>query len=494
MSAAGGTVAAPGDAGAPGSGSPHVVVVGGGIAGLAAAWYLARPQGDRPGRRLRITVLEGSPATGGKLRRTEVAGTLVDDGAESLLVRRPEGVELATELGLADELVPPNAGGAAVWSRGRLRPLPRGQVMGVPGDLRALAETGVLAPAELARVACDTWLPRTPVDGDVAVGEYVRRRLGAAVVDRLVEPLLGGVYAGHADALSLQATVPQLYAVARSSRSLLRGVAELRARAPQARAEQVFAAPVGGVGRLAERLTQALREAGVDVRVATTVRRVRRTGSGWSLTVGSARDPRLLEADAVVLAVPAHPAARLLADVAPAAATELAGVDYASVGLVTLAYPESAVPAPLRGTGFLVPPVEGRLAKAATFSSRKWGWFAATAPGSVLVRLSVGRAGEARDLQRDDEDLVRAVAGELAEAVGVAGPPLDSRVTRWGGALPQYAVGHVDRIARVRAAVDAVPGLAVCGAVYDGVGIPACIASARAAAARVATAVTEGSR
>jgi protoporphyrinogen/coproporphyrinogen III oxidase len=457
--------------------SRHVAVVGGGIAGLAAALFLARHGGDA----LRVTVLEASPRIGGKLSVSEVAGIPVDEGAEALLVRRPEGAELVRLAGLGDELVAPVTMAASVWSAGALRPVPSGHVMGVPGDLRALAASGLLSLRGLGRVPLDHLLPQTPVDDDVAIGRYVTARLGREVVDRLLEPLLGGVYAGHADELSLDATVPQLSQAVRSSRSLIDGVRRVIAANP-GNGEPVFNALTGGMGRLPAAVAAA---SGAEVRTGTTVRGLRRTSAGWRLTTGPAREPEHVDADAVVLALPARPAGRLLADEVPAASAQLAGIDYASVAIVTLALPRSAFPRPLRGSGFLVPPVEGRVVKAVTYSSRKWGWLADADPDTVIVRLSIGRYGEEHDLQRTDQELAAAARAELADALGVRGEPIDTRVTRWGGSLPQYAIGHRHRVAGVRAAVAQVPGLAVCGAAYDGVGIPACVATARTAAESV---------
>jgi oxygen-dependent protoporphyrinogen oxidase len=197
-----------------------------------------------------------------------------------------------------------------------------------------------------------------------------------------------------------------------------------------------------------------------------------------------------VEADGVVLAVPASAASRLLRTVAPRAAAELAGIDYASVAIVTLAYAAAAFPEPLVGSGFLVPPVDRRLVKASTYSTNKWGWLRRAAGDTVVVRCSVGRHGEVSDLQHDDTDLAALVAADFADATGVRGTPLDVRVTRWGGSLPQYAVGHLDRVARIRAAVAEQPGLVVCGAAYDGVGVAACIASAQRAAGDVLRALT----
>lgn len=463
----------------------HVVVVGAGIAGLAAARELvaARQVSAQGGRyRIRVTLLEGAAAVGGKLRISDVAGVPVDDGAEQVLVRRPEARELIEAVGLGVDLVHPAAAGAGVWSRGALRPLPRGTVMGVPGDLRELTASRLLTDPELARVSAERSAPVEPVASDVAVGSHVASRMGRAVVDRLVEPLLGGVWAGRADELSMAATLPQLWPAVRSGRSLLAAAEDVGAQWTGS-GTPVFASLRGGLGRLPQAVLADLRAApAVTVRTGATVRELRRTPAGWALTVGSAHAPEMVEADAVVLAVPTRPAARLLAEVSPSGASQLRAVDYASVGLVTLAFRSADIATLPPGTGFLVPPVEGRLAKAATFASAKWGWYADAAPGVTLVRLSIGRHREEAVLQRDDADLVEGVRRDLAEITGVDATPVDTRVTRWGGALPQYAVGHLDRVASARDAVAALPGLALCGAAYDGLGVPACIASGQRAA------------
>jgi oxygen-dependent protoporphyrinogen oxidase len=305
--------------------------------------------------------------------------------------------------------------------------------------------------------------------------------MGTEVVERLVEPLLGGVYAGRADLLSLDATLPHIATAARTERSLLRAARAIAAEAP-ADAGPVFTTVRGGMGRLPEAVASS---SGAEVRTGVMVRELSRTPGGWRLVAGPARDPETIEADAVVVALPAPAAARLLAAEVPKAAAELSRVDYASMAIVTLAYPWQAFPEPPSGSGYLVPPVEGRAVKAATFSSAKWPHLAEADPGVFVLRCSIGRLGEEFILQRDDDELVALAMAEMAEIIGVRGLPLESRVTRWGGALPQYNVGHLDRVARVRAAVAVQPGLAVCGAAYDGVGIPACVSTARTAAATV---------
>ncbi len=475
------------------SGRPVVVIVGGGISGLAAAFFL-RDGGTS------VTVLEGSPRLGGKLAIAQVAGITVDEGAESLLARRPEGTDLIGAVGLAGQLVLPGTTAAGVWTRGRLRPLPKRQIMGVPADLDELGVSGILSPAGLARARGDLDLPVTARDGDVPVASYVGARFGQEVVDRLVDPLLGGVYAGRSGELSFEATLAGLAQAARQHRSLAEAAASLLpppADQPGLAPAPVFTTLTGGLGTLPPVLARA---SGAMVRTGAMVRELTRVPGGWRLTIGAARAPEYLDADAVILALPARPAGRLLGAV-PAAAAALGEIGYASMAIVTLAYPEAAFPSLPGGSGYLVPAVDSRPVKAVTFSTIKWPHLLGEArregarragpgpraPGRSihLVRCSIGRLGEEAVLQRDDGELAALAAADLAAGTGVSGPPLDTRVSRWGGGLPQYTVGHLDRVRRIRAGVAAQGGLAVCGAAYDGIGIPACIASARLAADQV---------
>ncbi len=507
---------------------PRIAVVGGGIAGLAAGWELVTAA---PGW-VTIVVLEQGDRVGGKLAVTELSGVsgpvAIDAGAESMLARRPEAVQLAREVGLGEDLQSPVTADARVFSRGARYPLPRGTVLGVPGSAASLTG-GLFSDAELARVGAEAQLgpdaltATVAAGGDVAIGELVAARLGAPVADRLLEPLLGGVYAGQARELSLRMTSPAL-AVAlqagagRGEPSLLRAAAQVAARsaagsatgsapgsaAGSATGTPVFAGLRAGVGRLPIAVGQALRDRGVAVQEQTTVRELTRTPTGWRLVTGPVPRAQVLEVDAVVLAVPAPAAARLLASAGLAAgAALLAGIEMASVALVHLAVAgEAAVQ--LTGSGLLVPPVEGLTVKAATFSSAKWDWQRQAAPDTTLLRASVGRHREQAELQRSDEDLVELVLGELTQLTGQPlGRPrgtrraglVDARVVRWGGGLPQYAVGHAERIAAVRESL-AMPngagqaGLSLCGAAYDGVGIPACIASGRAAGRAVLAALS----
>jgi oxygen-dependent protoporphyrinogen oxidase len=446
-----------------------VVVVGGGIAGLSAAYALTDDGND-------VTLIESTGAVGGKLRISDVAGVPIDEGAEMFLRRVPEGLALIDRLGRSEEVVSPRTTTAGVWARDEIRPMPVGTLMGLPSDPVALR--GVLTDDEVARVAADAELGGEAPGEDVSVGAWVASRVGSAVVDRLVDPLLGGVYAGRADELSLAATIPQL---PRDEVSLLAAVR--RALPSQPSTDPVFATVTDGMGSLPASVAAAIKAGGGRVVLGRTVRRVDRADAGWRVVHGATNDERVVEADAVVIAAPAAPAARLLADVAPQAAADLAGVDAASMAIVTTAWRSTDVPS-LSRSGYLVPAVYGRPVKAVTFASTKWEHLARH--DVVLVRGSIGRFGDVTDLQRDDTDLVAAAVAELTTYAGFAGVPVDTRVSRWGGGLPQYAVGHRERVARIRAAVAAVPGLAVCGATYDGVGVPACIHTGHAAAEQVA--------
>jgi protoporphyrinogen/coproporphyrinogen III oxidase len=461
--------------------APRVVVVGGGIAGVAAAAAVRRQRPD-----VEVTLLEAAPRIGGKLARAEVAGVTVDVGAEAMLNRRPEAVELARSAGLTDRLVHPATSAAHLWTRGKVLPMPR-TLMGVPTDARALAESGVISRHGLARAAMDAVLPAVQIyDRDVSVGWLVEERFGREVVDRLVEPLLGGVYAGHAREISARAAVPQVVALLDQDKSMMRAAAAATRTTSDL---PVFAGLVGGVGQLPEAVVAVY---DIDVRTNATVRDLARAGEGgWNLVVGSTRDAEVVHADAVVLATPARPTGRLLSDVVPDAAMELARIEYASMAVVTLAFRARDLP-PTSGSGFLVPPVDGRTVKAATYSFAKWDWVReagagadGTGDGVLLLRTSVGRHREESVLQVDDRDLVQAALEDLSDAIGLSVRPVDSHVQRWGGGLPQYAVGHLDRVRNIRASVARVPGLAVCGAAYDGLGIPACIASAELAATQV---------
>jgi oxygen-dependent protoporphyrinogen oxidase len=455
----------------------RLVVVGAGITGLSAAfaWHRARP-GDE------VVVLEAGDRVGGKLHRVELAGHWYDTGPEAVLARVPEAVRLVEDLGLAATLVAPATTQASVvLPEGRF-PLPTGTVLGVPASADGLH--GVLTPGGVARVAAEADLPPLRLEGDVAVGRLLRERLGDEVVDRLVEPLLGGVYAGRADELSLAATMPALAGALRRESSVLAAAAAARDAGARSRGDAdgpVFATVTDGIGSLPAALVAA---SGAHVRLRTPAHGLRRSGGGFELAVGKAAAPERLTADAVLVTAPAAKAARLLGEVAPGAVEPLGGIPYASMAVVAMAFPAQEVAA---GSGLLVPPVTGRLVKGVTVSSAKWAHLAPRDAGdALLVRASVGRFRDEAQLQREDDDLTRAVVADVADLLGLARPePRQAALVRWGGGLPQYLVGHRERVTAVRDAVSAVPGLAVAGAAFDGVGVPACIRDGQRAVAEL---------
>jgi oxygen-dependent protoporphyrinogen oxidase len=420
----------------------RIAVVGGGITGLAAA-YQAQADGHR------VTLYEADSRLGGKILTTDFGGLPVEAGPDAFLARVPHAVDLCREVGLGGDLVAPAAGQAFVWTKGRLRPLPEGLVLGVPTNLVGLARSGILSAAGVARAGLDVVLPRSRWSSDdPSVAEVVAARFGREAAGRLVEPLLGGIHAGRIDRLSLSSSAPQLAAAARSSRSLLLGLRGTRGSLDG----PVFSTVAGGLSRLVDALADRLD----DVRLSSAV-------------------DSLPDADRVVLATPAPTTAKLLDSLAPEAAAELRSIEHASVALVTLAYPALDV----AGSGFLVPRVDGRLMTACSFGSNKWPQW--SAPGRTVLRVSAGRAGDERALHMADDELVAALHAELGQAIGVPGAgPVEARVTRWWDGFPQYAPGHARRVARIEGAVAEADGrVRVAGAAVYGVGIPACIASGR---------------
>ena len=446
-------------------------MVGAGIAGLAAAWEAAAAGAE-------VVLLDADRRAGGKLASAAFLGRRIDTGPDAFLVRRPEAVELVRDVGLGGSLVTPATSSAFVWSGGSLRRLPDGLLLGLPTNLVALARSGILSPIGVGRAALDLVLRGEPVPPgtDVAVGPLVRRRLGREVHERLVDPLLGGINAGDSDHLSLLAGVPQLAAAVQGQRSLLIGAWKARRR-QQSAGGAIFSTVEGGLGRFAEQVARRLGERGVKVVLGFDAQRIDRRGEGWSVVTG--RGARFA-GDAVVLAVPPEPAAALLEPHAAKAAARLGEIRSASVAMVCLAYRQADVGRTLDGSGFLVPRGENRLMTACSWASSKWPDLAP--PGTVVVRLSAGRDGDGRALSLADDVLVGRLHRELAAAIGLAGDPVASHVTRWVDGFPQYRPGHADLVTAIEDGLPA--GLEVAGAAYRGVGIPACIGTGRSAARR----------
>jgi oxygen-dependent protoporphyrinogen oxidase len=475
-----------------GAGPPRIVVVGAGISGLTAAYRLRTLLGPAA----QIMLVEGSRRLGGALRTVELAGLPLDVGAEAFLMRRPEAVRLIEELGLDEQLVHPTAAVPTVRAGGRTVALPTRTLLGLPGTAADVA--GLLSAKGTQRVAAEPTVPLCWEPGqDAAVGMLLRERAGDELVDRLVDPLLGGVYAGRADALGLRATLPavataldrgagSLLAAAAGTLPPLHGVSGSHARrVGLSCTDPVFGTLLGGLGGLVDALAAA---AAVQPRLGLLARGLARTSVGWRLELGGrgleAGRPERLDVDAVILAVPAPALRRLLAGPLPLASAAAGRVEVASSAVVGLALPLAAAQALPEASGVLVAASERLSVKAFTFSGRKWAHASSTEV--LVIRASLGRHGEARMLQCDDAQLVDAVRADLAALTGITVPPVATVVARWGGGLPQYAPGHLDAVAALEREVAASAGLAVAGATLHGVGVPACIATADTAARRIA--------
>lgn len=453
-----------------------VTVVGGGVSGMTAAFRLRQLLGPTA----EIDVIEQRDRIGGVLHTVELAGVPFDVGSEAFLVRRPEATDLVAELGMSDQLRTPTPAAPSVRAAGRTVALPTRTLLGLPASAAEVSD--VLSADGTARYAAEADLPLRWVPGaDVAVGALVRARAGDEVVDRLLDPLLGGVYAGRADALGLRATLPQLATALDAGAPSLQAAAASLLPAPATDRPPVFGTLRGGLGTLVDELRV---QSGARIRTGVVVRELDRTGRGWRLTVDRGRDRRVEDADGVVLAVPAPALRRLLDGLAPDASRAAAAVEVASTVLVGLALPAAAAEGIPAASGVLIASGEPFGAKAFTYSSRKWSHL--QHPDLVLVRGSIGRHGEADRANRPDSYLIDQVRDDLAALTGVRADPVDAVVMRWGGGLPQYQPGHLDLVRRIEAGVAEVPRLAVAGATLHGVGIPACIATATAAARRIA--------
>lgn len=442
----------------------RAAVIGGGIAGLTAAWELTARDG------IEVALFEAGDRFGGKLRAGELGGHSVDVGAESFLARRPEVPDLLRQFGAGSREVSADERGAWIWRDGRLHAMPAGGVMGFPRSYRQIE--GLLTPMERARLRLDSLLPKTDVEPDIAVGAYARARFGAAFVDAVVQPFLGGVYAGSADELSMRVTVPTLWEQARKHRA-----AAAAARAVHSGGTgPVFGSLAPGLHALPGLLADALRDRGASTRIDSPVREIFVHDGGWRVST----DAVAMDVDVVILAVPSLEASSLLTSSAPDMAERLAALGASSVAIATFALSASEVPAgAFPGTGFLAAAPNDLFIKAATWSSRKWPHLASAAPDTVFVRASVGGSSDEAWRELDDATILSRAWADVARVSGLSASPVASRVDRWERGLPRYAPGHTEVIEAVRAGLPA--GLALAGAAYDGVGLPAVIGSGRAA-------------
>ena len=468
----------------------RVVIVGGGISGLSAAFALLEHARNRDAP-LQCTVVEGQDYLGGKILTNRRDGVITEGGPDSFLTTKPAALALCEKLGLSSQLINTNQEHAQTftYSKGRLRQFPQGLISRVPTKVGPLFHGGLLSWAGIARMGADWIIPRRARTTDEeTLAEFFSRRLGAEAFNRLIEPLVSGIYAGDANELSVDATFPHLVELERKHGSLIKGaLAMQRARPsqkPDAKVRTLFTTLRGGLGDLIASLTERLSDAGVSLRRGANVRAMQALGSqaapSYRLELEAGDG---LEADAVILATPAYVSAGLLRPFDDAASTLLNQIPYASTLTISMVFALPDVTRLIRGYGFVVPRVENRSLIAATWSSMKW---AERAPsGQCLVRCYLGGRGREHLLDLDDADLTGRACRELADIAGIQSRPLRTEVYRWPRAMPQYTRGHRERVRQIRERVARQPGLYVTGAAYDGIGIPDCIRDAEQTSVKV---------
>jgi oxygen-dependent protoporphyrinogen oxidase len=446
----------------------RVAVVGGGIGGLAAAWELTRGGAE-------VILYESAPRLGGKIETSPLAGMPVDAGPDAFLARVPAAADLCREVGLGEALTAPATRHAWLWHDGALRPFPEGLLLGVPTDLNAIERSGLLSATAVAALRADearTVVDPPPAAGDETIGDLIRRRLGQEVLNTLVDPLLAGIFAGDTDQLSVAAAAPQLASAAAAGPSLVAAARAQLSRAGATADQPVFLTVAGGLGRLVAALASAPR----DHRLGSVVTHLAPEPAGGLTVVSGGRSEGV---DGAVLAVPGPVAAPLLQPFS-GAASALAGLDYASVTLVSFAYRTTVIDR--EGSGFLVPRSAGLLMSACSWASSKFAHYGSD--GTARLRVSTGRWGDDRHLRLDDAALVAGLRADLALTMGVTAEPDEVRISRWPSSLPQYRVGHLDRVGTLEAELAPLP-IRVAGASLRGVGLPACIDGARRAAREV---------
>jgi oxygen-dependent protoporphyrinogen oxidase len=466
-----------------------IIVIGGGIAGLTAAYTLRR-QADEAGLPLDCTVLEAASAWGGKIVTHHVGELVMEAGPDSFLSQKPWALQLCEQLGLGSEVINTNPmeKKAFVFSRGRLHELPEGLVMFVPRQLGPFLRSGLLSCRGLARMGLDLVIPRRRSEDDESLASFFRRRFGWEAFERVMEPLMAGIYAGDAEQMSLRATFPRFHELEQRHGSVIRGMMAARTAREQAGpgtapTRTMFVTLRRGLSELIVALVDHLQKDRVVLRSGTRAAavRVRSHQLGrWMYDV-LCDDGTAMAADGLILAIPAYAAADLVRPLSPLAAGLLEEIPYASTATLSLVYEARDLAVRLEGSGFVVPRVEGRELLAATWTSLKWPHRAS--PEDVSVRCYVGGVGREAILQQDDASLIRHVRKELRSIAGITATPRYVEVNRWERAMPQYLVGHADRVDRIDAAMSRFSGLTLTGAAYRGIGIPDCIKDGAAAAA-----------
>jgi len=469
----------------------QVVIVGGGIAGLATAFAL-QERAAESGLPLACTLIEAESEMGGKIVTHRVGELIIEAGPDSFLSQKPWALELCGKLGLSDRLIDTNEfqKKTFVFSRGRLRELPEGLVVIVPTKLATLVRSGLLSWPGIARMALDLVIQARRGAGDESVASFFRRRLGHEAFERIVEPLMAGIYAGDAEQMSLRATFPRFLEMEQQHGSLIRGMVAGRTTARSAArhgspSRTMFVTLQNGLGEMVKALVGRIAGAGATLMPARRVVAIRaRSGRPgvWTYDVvlenGSA-----VSAEAVVLATPAFVSAELVRPLSPASARLLETIPYASTATVSLVYDAGALGSSVSGFGFVVPRTEGRELIAATWTSLKWAHRAP--PTQALIRCYVGGVGREAILKADDETLVRRVRAELRSMAGIAAEPIYIEVNHWERGMPQYTLGHLDRLEGIKASLGSYQGLYLTGSAYRGVGIPDCIRDGSETAAEV---------
>lgn len=467
----------------------HFAIIGGGIAGLSAAYYLRKKTTAQRLSDLQITVLESSDHWGGKISTARIpfgdGQFVVEGGPDTFLATKPYATALCQELGLGDRLHGTNVDhkNTYVLHGGRLLPLPDGLAMMIPTNIEAMLKTQLVSWFGKARMGLDFLLPARAVDGDESLGAFVSRRLGREAYESLIEPLMSGIYAGDGDRLSLASTFPYLRDLELENGSLARGALTLRRRSNSSKqastpgSRSAFLTPTTGLAEIVEALVTDLECSGVIMRLGATVSGVTH-GETWRIDFESGTS---LEVDGLIVATPAYVAAELLTSIDPDLSEALAAIPYASTATVSLAYRLSDVPRSLDGYGYVIPRSEHRRALACTWTSTK---FPHRAPdGYALLRVFIGRAGE--EFPWDERQLLVLARDELRSTMGIEAEPLLSRVYMWDKAMPQYNLGHPDLLRRMDSALERHTDLALAGNGYRGIGIPDCIHSGELAADRI---------
>lgn len=463
----------------------RIIIIGGGIAGLSAAYYASITNYYS-----QITLLESDSRWGGKIATERIpfdgGDFIVEGGPDTFLATKPWGVALCKELGLGERLhgTNPNKKNTYVLNKGRLLPLPDGLAMMIPSDVPSILRSRLLSWTGKVRMGLDFLLPAKNVNGDESLGSFISRRLGREAYENLIEPLMSGIYAGDGNQLSLASTFPYLRDLELKHGSLARGALQMRkqsnGKAVQG-SRSAFLTPTTGLAEIVEALVAHLQSHHVDLRLNTRAVKITNYQSPITNYQVDLDTGETLTADAIILATPAFISAQLLASFDPELASALQSIPYASTATVSLAYRLSDLPRDLDGYGYVIPRREGRKALACTWTSTK---FPHRAPeGYALIRVFVGRAGQ--DIPWNENDLLALSKEEMKLTLGITAEPLLSRVFMWDKAMPQYNLGHPDILKRIDAALEKYPTLALAGNGYRGIGIPDCIRSGEEAVKRV---------